>query len=75
MAGTTLVKLRGYHLDLLKIEQNILIERSAAGIKDLAAACVVARTLNASIAGHTLADKRQLICLPGIARFLLLSTH
>jgi hypothetical protein len=61
MAGTTLVKLRGYRLDLLEIEQNILIERSAAGIKDLAAACVVARTLNASIAGHTLADERQLI--------------
>lgn len=61
MAGTTQVKLRGYRLDLLDIEQNILIEDSATGTKDLAAACVVARTLNTSTTGHTLADERQLI--------------
>ncbi|KAL4904773.1 hypothetical protein BDW74DRAFT_178346 [Aspergillus multicolor] len=62
IAGTTQVKLRGYRLDLLDIEHNILVEAGISGFKEVSAASVVARTVNAnSSTTHTLADERQLI--------------
>ncbi|KAB8238375.1 uncharacterized protein BDW43DRAFT_306237 [Aspergillus alliaceus] len=60
-AGTTLVKLRGYRLDLQDIEQNILAEARTSEPKDVAAVCVLAMSPGTDTHEHSLADQRQLI--------------